>query len=242
MNNDYIYHYGIKGQKWGVRRYQNDDGSLTAAGKKREKMGYRSTGIRAAMARRSNEKVDSGFKKWKKNDNKKQDAIDLGKKANAARIAYEKDRKNKDLKKAYKTANRDYKRALRKNTTYRKGVVRQEVGRDASRKYLSEAKKVEKQLKNDPKNRALRKEYNRLMSTHDVERAQARRAVDVATKRSRRIAEAKRQTTLALKGAAAAVIIGVGTKYVADRTGIDISSEQVQDWIKKGRKAYQFIY
>lgn len=242
MSNDYIYHYGIKGQKWGVRRYQNEDGTLTSAGKKREKMGYRSTGIRAALARRSNEKVDSGFKKWKKNDNKKQDAIDLGKKANAARIAYEKDRKNKDLKKAYKTANRDYKRALRKNTTYRKGVVRQEVGRDASRKYLSEAKKVEKQLKNDPKNRALRKEYNRLMSTHDVERAQARRAVDVATKRSRRIAEAKRHTTLALKGAAAAVIIGVGTKYVADRTGIDISSEQVQDWIKKGRKAYQFIY
>lgn len=30
-----LYHYGIKGQKWGVRRYQNSDGSLTAAGKKR---------------------------------------------------------------------------------------------------------------------------------------------------------------------------------------------------------------
>lgn len=30
-----LYHYGIKGQKWGVRRYQNKDGSLTEAGKKR---------------------------------------------------------------------------------------------------------------------------------------------------------------------------------------------------------------
>lgn len=30
-----LYHYGIKGQKWGVRRYQNPDGSLTAAGQKR---------------------------------------------------------------------------------------------------------------------------------------------------------------------------------------------------------------
>lgn len=30
-----LYHYGIKGQKWGVRRYQNDDGSLTPSGKKR---------------------------------------------------------------------------------------------------------------------------------------------------------------------------------------------------------------
>lgn len=30
-----LYHHGIKGMKWGVRRYQNADGSLTAAGKKR---------------------------------------------------------------------------------------------------------------------------------------------------------------------------------------------------------------
>lgn len=30
-----LCHYGIKGQKWGVRRYQNPDGTLTAKGKKR---------------------------------------------------------------------------------------------------------------------------------------------------------------------------------------------------------------
>lgn len=30
-----LYHHGIKGQKWGRRRYQNPDGSLTPAGKKR---------------------------------------------------------------------------------------------------------------------------------------------------------------------------------------------------------------
>lgn len=34
MNNE-LYHYGVKGMKWGVRRYQNKDGSLTPAGKKR---------------------------------------------------------------------------------------------------------------------------------------------------------------------------------------------------------------
>ena len=28
-----LYHHGIKGQKWGVRRYQNEDGSLTEEGK-----------------------------------------------------------------------------------------------------------------------------------------------------------------------------------------------------------------
>lgn len=30
-----LYHHGIKGMKWGIRRYQNKDGSLTDAGKKR---------------------------------------------------------------------------------------------------------------------------------------------------------------------------------------------------------------
>lgn len=35
MVENQLMHHGIKGMKWGVRRYQNKDGSLTPAGKKR---------------------------------------------------------------------------------------------------------------------------------------------------------------------------------------------------------------
>lgn len=34
-NNNELQHFGVKGQKWGVRRYENKDGTLTPAGRKR---------------------------------------------------------------------------------------------------------------------------------------------------------------------------------------------------------------
>ena len=35
MSENEIIHYGVKGMRWGVRRYRNEDGSLTPAGRRR---------------------------------------------------------------------------------------------------------------------------------------------------------------------------------------------------------------
>lgn len=223
---DELYHYGVKGMKWGIIR-----------------------------ARRQNKKVDKGFKNWQENAKKKETAIDLGKKANIARMDYERDRKNKQLKSTYKQANKDYKKALRANTTYRKGAIRGEVGKDASRKYLSEAKKIQKQLDKDPGNKQLKKEYKYMKGQHDIERARARKAPEVGAKRSARKAAAKRAMTMSVKAAATAAAIGVGTKVVNDvmsSNNVTFNGKQVRfssqnvnsvfDAIKKGKEFMGFFY
>ena len=40
QNTDELYHHGVIGMKWGIRRYQNKDGSLTPKGKKRYSEDY----------------------------------------------------------------------------------------------------------------------------------------------------------------------------------------------------------
>ena len=57
---DYLAHYGVKGMKWGVRRYQNADGSLKSAGKRR--YGGRLLGGAASNKTAKNKKTRRGEK------------------------------------------------------------------------------------------------------------------------------------------------------------------------------------
>lgn len=69
-SNGELYHYGVKGMKWGVRRYQNKDGSLTKAGKKRyDTMNTASDKAKSMseMARRDAEKFSKRAESAKNN-------------------------------------------------------------------------------------------------------------------------------------------------------------------------------
>ena len=49
-----LTHHGIKGQKWGIRRFQNRDGSLTADGKRRRSIGETVHDYRVSRKRKAN--------------------------------------------------------------------------------------------------------------------------------------------------------------------------------------------
>lgn len=73
-----LYHHGVKGMKWGVRRYQNKDGSLTDRGKKRynreaDAAGYKETSLASGARYRTTkkgkvERFDADPDKWVKDD------------------------------------------------------------------------------------------------------------------------------------------------------------------------------
>lgn len=70
MRYEYLAHHGILGQKWGVRRFQNKDGSYTARGKDRNAETEMSNTERGRKAQTKWRRAKTDLKKAKKSGNK----------------------------------------------------------------------------------------------------------------------------------------------------------------------------
>ena len=91
LTNDELIHWGIKGQKWGIRRFQNEDGSLTPEGEIRYGGGKKSHSrkewklVKKSMASRKKQLKDNYFEKHK------DEAKKLAENRERKRQLYEKD-------------------------------------------------------------------------------------------------------------------------------------------------------
>jgi hypothetical protein len=108
MYNNELYHHGVRGQKWGVRRYQNEDGSLTNAGQRRY--------ARDAREKEFNEYDNSSGKYYKKS--KKNGRTDL--EFDAKRYVKEDAERTRRLVDSGRNLSGDLKRAVDTSTKNRK--------------------------------------------------------------------------------------------------------------------------
>lgn len=140
-DSDELMHYGVMGMKWGIRRYQNADGSLTAAGKKR----YGSVGESYTKMKQAKAKYKSDAKQYSKAYNKATstaswfqgrevrkaqtaDLIKTAEQAEASRLKYKQSKSN-------------YKETLKKeNSQIAKRKAAEKAAKKISNKKISQMK------------------------------------------------------------------------------------------------------
>ena len=128
-----LYHHGVKGMKWGVRRYQNADGSLTNAGKKR-------------YGKMSNDKLSKTLKKQVQKQraeihggsNRWMSYSDIGENSKKAIKKFREDGDKYRNSDAYKKAQKQFRDLDKKY----------EAGKIDSEKYDAEYEKIQKSIYN----------------------------------------------------------------------------------------------
>lgn len=173
VSEDELYHYGILGMKWGVRRYQNPDGTLTSAGKKR----YTNADgtLNKAGKKRFGNSVKTEAEVPKKKTVKDMTDEELSKAINRARQEDEYNRLRPEPKPVDKNA--ELKKFMNKalNEMIVPAVI--QSGRNALQKALD--KQMEKSLKEkvDPNSKeALQKVYDKLKLQSDIAKIKSGRA------------------------------------------------------------------
>lgn len=128
-----LYHHGIKGMKWGVRRYQNKDGSLTGAGRKRYKDNPEVQASKATMKADRKEK-DKAYNAYQLNSTTKNwdTYVDSKKQYNASKFNYKTTKEVARLKENGKTFEKKSKHRLRLEEQYRKSGLSPEQAQAAA--------------------------------------------------------------------------------------------------------------
>ena len=148
---DELYHHGVKGMKWGVRRFQRKDGSLTSAGKKRY--------LDDPSVKNSKVKMDAARKKQRAAN------ADYTNASNKASFV--------PTKSNMQEANKAYARKIKADSEYRRSKFDYSTNKEAAR-----LRENGKEIKNKSKHRLkLEEQYKKMGLTDEQAQAAANKRI-----------------------------------------------------------------